>query len=187
MIDVNELRKGVTFEYEGGLWKVMDYSHNKPGRGKATIRIKANNMRTGVNVEMTFNSGTRVQDVRLEYRNLQYLYSDSEFYYFMDNETYEQMPVETSIVGGARNYLVENMEAKLTFHEGKVIDIELPLNVDLRVTGAEVAVRGDTATGLTKKVTVQTGVQVAVPSFVEQGDLIRVNTTTGEYVTRVKE
>lgn len=187
MIDVNELRKGVTFEYEGGLWKVVDYSHNKPGRGKATIRIKANNMRTGVNVEMTFNSGTRVQDVRLEYRNLQYLYSDSEFYYFMDNETYEQLPVETDIIGNKKDFMIENMEAKLTFYQGKVIDIELPLSVDLRVTNAEVAVRGDTATGLTKKITVETGLHVAVPSFVELGDLIRVNTSTGEYVTRVKE
>lgn len=187
MIDVNELRKGVTFEYEGGLWKVMDYSHNKPGRGKATIRIKAFNMRSGVNLEMTFNSGTRVQDVRLEYRNLQYLYSDNEFFYFMDNETYEQLPVESDIVGDTRNFMVENMEAKLTFYEGKVIDIELPMSVDLRVTKAETAVRGDTATGLTKKVIVETGLQVSVPSFVDLGDLIRVNSTTGDYVTRVKE
>ena len=187
MIDVNELRKGVTFEYDGGLWKVLEYSHNKPGRGKATIRVKCNNMRTGVNVEITFNSGERVQDVRLEYRNLQYLYNDGEFYYFMDTETYEQLPVEGKVVGDATNYLIENMEAKLTFYEDKVIDLELPLNVDLRVVQAEVVARGDTATGLTKKVKMATGLQVAVPSFVEVGDLVRVNTETGEYVTRVKE
>ena len=187
MIDVNELRKGVTFEYDNSLWKVIEYSHNKPGRGKATIRVKTKNLLTGSNLEMTFNSGDRVQDVRLEYRNLQYLYNDGSFYYFMDNETYEQMPVNPSVIEEAIPFLKENIEAKLTFYNGTIIDIELPQTVDLEVTEAEVAVRGDTATGLTKKVTVETGFKVAVPSFVEQGDVIRINTSTGSYQTRVKE
>jgi elongation factor P len=187
MIDVNELRKGVTFEHDSSLWKVLEYSHNKPGRGKATIRVKCRNMITGSNLEMTFNSGDRVQDVRLEYRQLQYLYNDGELYYFMDTENYEQMPVDKVVVEEAMQYLKENSEAKLTFYDGKVIDIDMPQTVDLLVTSAEVAVRGDTATGLTKRVTVETGLVVAVPSFVVEGDTVRVNTTTGDYVTRVKE
>ncbi|MBN2047679.1 MAG: elongation factor P [Anaerolineaceae bacterium] len=187
MIDVNELRKGVTFEMDGNLFKVLEYSHHKPGRGKATIRVKIRNLLTGANLEKTFNSGDRVQDVRLEYRNLQYIYNDGEFYTFMDNETFEQIQVEKDIVAEATNYLKEGMEVKLTFYEGRVIDIELPISVDLLVTEAEVAVRGDTATGLTKKVTTETGLQVAVPSFVEAGDVIRVDTRTDAYVTRVKE
>lgn len=187
MIDVNELRKGVTFEHDDSLWKVLEYSHNKPGRGKATIRVKCRNMITGSNLEITFNSGDRVQDVRLEYRQLQYLYNDGELYYFMDTETYEQMPVNKVVVEDAMQFLKENSEAKLTFYDGKVIDIDMPQTVDLLVTSAEVAVRGDTATGLTKRVTVETGLVVAVPSFVVEGDTVRVNTTTGDYVTRVKE
>jgi elongation factor P len=187
MIDVNELRKGVTFEHDSSLWKVLEYSHNKPGRGKATIRVKCRNMITGANLEITFNSGDRVQDVRLDYRQLQYLYSDGELYYFMDTETFEQMPVDRVVVEDAMQFLKENSEAKLTFYDGKVIDIDMPQTVDLLVTSAEVAVKGDTATGLTKRVTLETGLSVAVPSFVVEGDTIRVNTTTGEYVTRVKE
>lgn len=187
MIDVNELRKGVTFEHDDSLWKVLEYQHNKPGRGKATIRVKCRNMLTGANLEMTFNSGERVQDVRLEYRQLQYLYNDGVLYYFMDTETFEQMPVDKVVVEEAMQYLKENAEAKLTFYDGKVIDIEVPQSVDLLVTSAEVAVRGDTATGLTKQVTVETGLNVAVPSFVVEGDVIRINTSTGDYVTRVKE
>ena len=135
----------------------------------------------------TFNSSQSVQEVRLEYRQLQYLYNDGVLYYFMDTETYEQLPVDKVVVEEAMQYLKENADAKLTFYEGKVIDIEVPQSVDLLVTSAEVAVRGDTATGLTKRVTVETGLSVAVPSFVVEGDVIRVNTTTGDYVTRVKE
>ena len=150
MIDVNELRKGVTFEHDDSLWKVLEYSHNKPGRGKATIRVKCRNMLNGSNLEMTFNSSERVQDVRLEYRQLQYLYNDGELYYFMDTETFEQMPVDKVVVEEAMQFLKENSEAKLTFYNGKIIDIEVSQSVDLLVTSAEVAVRGDTATGLTK-------------------------------------
>lgn len=187
MIDVNALRKGVTFEYDNSLWKVIEYSHNKPGRGKATIRVKTRNMLTGANLEMTFNSGERVQDVRLEYRSLQYLYNDGSFYYFMDVKTFEQIPVSPEVVESAMKFLKETTEAKLTFYNGTIIDIELPQTVDLEVTSSEVSVRGDTATGLTKKVTIETGYKVAVPSFIKRGDKIRINTSTGEYQTRVKE
>lgn len=184
MIDVNDLRKGVTFEQDGTLYKVLDYHHNKPGRGNATIRIKAVNLRNGTNIEKTFQSGDRVQDVRLDYHNVQYLYNDGSLYYFMDTETYDQTALAKQILGDLAGFLTENLEAKLTLYEGEAIDIELPTSVDLKVTHAEVAVRGDTATGVTKKVTVETGITVQVPNFVEEGDVIKVDTRNGAYLTR---
>jgi elongation factor P len=185
MIDVNDLRKGVTFEYDGNLYKVMEYSHHKPGRGNATIRIKARNLRTGSNIDKTFQSGDRVQDARLDFHNSQYLYSDGEFFYFMDNDTFEQPAIKADVLGDNAGFLKEGMECKLTFYNGAPLDVELPLNVDLKVKRADVAVRGDTATGVTKKVQLETGIEIQVPNFVKEGDTIRVDTRTGEYVTRV--
>lgn len=185
MIDVNDLRKGVTFELDGSLYKVLDYSHNKPGRGNATIRIKAVNLRSGTQLEKTFQSGDRVQDVRLDFHNVQYLYNDGQFYYFMDLDTYEQPALTQEILGDSASYLKEGLEVKLTFYQGEPIDIDLPTSVDLEVTQADMAVRGDTATGVTKKVTTETGLQVQVPAFVEVGNVIRVDTRNGNYVTRV--
>jgi elongation factor P len=185
MIDVNELRKGVTFELDENLYKVLEYAHHKPGRGKATIRIKARNIRTGSTIDMTFNSSDRVQDIRLDYHKVQYLYTDGDFYHFMDLETYEQPALSRETLGEAVDYLIGNLEVKLTFHEGKALDIDLPTTVDLEVTEALPSVRGDTATGVTKRVTTQTGLEVDCPSFVEIGDVIKVDTRTGTYVTRV--
>ncbi len=185
MIDVNELRKGVIFELDDNLYKVLEYSHHKPGRGNATIRIKARDLRKGTTLEKTFTSGYRVQDVRLDYHNVQYLYNDGHLYYFMDNETYEQPAISAEIVADAIPYLKEGMEVKLTFYGTEPLDIELPVTVDMLVTEAETAVRGDTATGVTKRVKTETGLEVQVPAFVNAGDLIRVDTRTGEYVTRV--
>jgi len=185
MIDVNELRKGVTFELEGELYKVLDYAHNKPGRGQATIRIKARDLRKGTNLDMTFNSGNRVQDVRLEFNSAQFLYADDRFFYFMDNNTFEQYPVNKEIVGDLSDFLKANMEVKLMFYETEALDVELPTSVDLLVTKADPSIRGDTATGVTKKVITETGFEVQVPSFVEEGDKIRVDTRNGNYVTRV--
>ncbi len=185
MIDVNELRKGVTFELDGSLFKVLDYSHNKSGRGNASIRIKARNLFTGANIEKTFQSGDRVQDARLDFHNVQYLYSDGDLYYFMDNETFEQPGIRSDVLGDDAGYLKAGMEVKLTFYKGEPLDVELPTSVDLKVVQAEVAVRGDTATGVTKKVKTETGLEVNCPQFVKVGDVIRVDTRTGEYVTRV--
>lgn len=185
MIDVNELRKGVTFEQDGDLYKVLDYAHNKPGRGQATIRIKARDLRKGTTLEMTFNSGNRVQDVRLDYHNAQFLYADDRFFHFMDNQTYEQYPVNNDIIGDQTDFLKPNMDVKLMFYGSEALDVELPTSVDMEVTRAEPSVRGDTATGVTKKVVTETGLEVHVPSFVNEGDTIRVDTRNGEYVTRV--
>jgi elongation factor P len=185
MIDVNDLRKGVIFELDGSLFRVLEYTHHKPGRGNAIIRIKARNIRSGTNLEKTFQSGDRVQDIRLDYQNLQYLYNDGELYYFMNNETFEQPAIEKKMIGDAAGFLKEGMEVKLTFFQNEPLDIELPTSVDLKVVQADVAVRGDTATGVTKRVTVETGQPVDVPMFVKEGDVIRVDTRTGQYVTRV--
>lgn len=184
MIDVNELRKGVTFELDNSLYKVLGYEHHKPGRGKATIRIKARNLRTGTILEKTFSSGDRVQDVRLDYQKVQFLYSDGELYHFMNLETYEQPAISKELLGESALYLMEGLEVKITFYEGESLDIDLPTSVDLKVTQAAIAVRGDTATGVTKMVSTETGLQVQVPNFVEEGDVIRVDTRKGVYITR---
>jgi elongation factor P len=185
MIDVNDLRKGVTFELDGNLYKVLDYSHNKSGRGNATIRIKARNLLTGANIEKTFSSGQTIQDVNLDFHNVSFLYSDGDFYHFMDNETFDQPAIKGDALGESALYLKAGMEVKLTFYNGKPLDMELPTSVDLKVVEAEMAVRGDTATGVTKKVKTETGVEVQCPQFVNVGDTIRVDTRTGTYVTRV--
>lgn len=184
MIDVNDLRKGVIFELDGSLMRVLEYSHHKPGRGNAVIRIKARNMRTGSTIEKTFSSGDRVQDVRLDHNMATFLYSDDNFFHFMDVETFEQVAVPNDLVGDYAGFLKENMEVKLTFYQEQPLDIELPLTVDLKVVYAEASVRGDTATGVTKKVKTETGAEVSVPMFVSEGDVIRVDTRTGAYITR---
>ena len=185
MIDVNQLRKGVTFEMDGELWKVLDYQHHKPGRGNAIIRTRLRNLRTGTNLDRNFLSGERVQDVRLDHQSVQYLYTDGHLYHFMDTETYEQPALSAEVLGDAVKYLKEGVILELSSYEGKPLDIEVPITLDLRVTETEPAIRGDTATGATKSATVETGLQVQVPLFVKEGDVIRVDTRNGDYLTRV--
>jgi elongation factor P len=185
VIDVNELRSGVTFELDGNLYKVLEYAHHKPGRGKATIRTKVRDLRTGATTEKTFNSGDRVQDVRLDYRIAQFLYREGNVYHFMDTETYEQPALNASMLGDTVNYLKEGMEVKLTFYGIEPLEIEIPAGVELKVVEAEVSVKGDTATGATKTVTTETGLEVQVPLFIKDGDTIRVDSRTGAYITRV--
>jgi elongation factor P len=184
MIDVNDLRKGVTFEHDKRLYKVLEYSHNKPGRGNATIRTRIRDLRTGNIVEKTFQSGDRVQDIRLDHHQAQYLYSDGNLFHFMDTESYDQPAIAVAIIGENAPFLKEGLEVKLTFHDSEPIDIELPASVDLKVVEAEMGVKGDTATGATKTVTTETGLKVMVPLFVSTGDTIRVDTRTGDYLTR---
>jgi len=185
VIDVNELRKGVTFTMDGELYKVLEYQHHKPGRGKANIRTTLRNLRTGATIQNTFTSGDRVEEIRVERRGAQYLYNDGDLYYFMDTKTYEQTALPASVLGDQVRYLKDEMEVVLAMYEDEPLDVELPTTVDLEVIEAEMAIAGDTATGTLKKVTLETGLDVQVPLFVEQGDVIRVDTRTGEYVTRV--
>jgi elongation factor P len=185
MIDVNQLRKGTTFLEDGQIWKVTNYSHHKPGRGNATIRLSVRNMRSGVTREMTYNSGERVQDIRVEARPVEYLYDDGEFLTFMDLETYEQPQLRRDVFGDDVHFLKENMQITLLSYEGEVIDYQLPTTGDYKVVEAEPGYAGDTANNPSKKVTVETGLKVQVPIFVNVGDAIRVKTEDGSYVTRV--
>ncbi len=185
MIDVNQLRNGTNFTVDGDIYKVLNYHHNKTGRGGATIRVSVRNLRTGTTREMTFNSGDRVEDIRIETSAVEYLYSDGEFLTFMDLDTYEQPQMRRDVFGDDFLYLKENIQLKLLSYDNEIIDYELPPHVDHKITDAEMAVAGNTATGATKKVTTETGLQVTVPLFVEQGDTIRVDTRDGSYITRV--
>jgi elongation factor P len=185
MIDVHQLRKGTTFTLDGEIFKVIDFQHHKPGRGKAVIRTKIRNLRTGATLDKNFISGDRVEDIRIDRVEVQYLYNDGRFYYFMNNETYEQILLSADVLEDSVQYLVDNMTLNISVYEGEPIDVDLPITVDLRVVDAPMAVAGDTATGVTKSVTLESGLQVNVPLFVDEGDTIRVDTRTGEYVTRV--
>jgi elongation factor P len=185
MIEVNNLRKGVTFELDDDLFKVLDYQHIKVARGGATIRVKVRNLRSGATLEKTFNSGDRVQDIRLERREVQYLYPDGELYHFMDTETYEQPVLSADMLGDAVNYLTDGTTLSLLTYDGEAIDVEMPVTVELEVVDAEPGYAGDTAQGATKEVTVSTGLKLQTPLFVEVGDVIRVDTRDASYLTRV--
>ena len=185
MINANELRKGVIFTIDEQLYKVLDYHHHKPGRGLATIRVKAINLRTGSNIEKTFSSSEKVENVRLDYHKAQYLYNDGDYYYFMDTVTFDQPAFPADLLQDSIKFLKEETEVKLTFFGTEALDIELPTSVELEIIQADPAVRGDTATGVQKKVVCETGLEVNVPAFVMLGDTIKVDTRTGDYITRV--
>lgn len=186
MIGVQDLRKGTTFvDDDGNLYSVLEYAHNKQGRGNATINIKARNLRTGATVQKSFQSGGRVQDVRLETQKVQYLYHDGDNYIFMDNETYEQPVLSEELLGDHAHWLKEGVTLELLTYDGQAIDVELPTTVDLKVTETAPSFKGDTASGGGKPATLETGAVVTVPFFVQVGDSVRVDTRTGGYVTRV--
>jgi elongation factor P len=185
MIDVNQLRKGTIYLEDNNLLRVLDYSHNKTGRGGATIRVMVRNLRTGSTFERTYPSGNRIEDVRLESSEVEYLYDDGEFLTFMDQETYDQPQLRRDIFGDDIRYLKEGSRLKLVRYEAEIIDYELPTSVDFLVAESEMAVAGDTANSPTKKVTTETGLVVQVPMFVKEGDTIRVKTEDGSYLTRV--
>ncbi len=185
MIDVNKLRRGVSYEENGDLYKVTEYQHKKPGRGKATIRVYVRNLRTGSNSQKTYTSGDRVQDIRLEKRPFQYLYDDGQFYVFMDTATYEQKQLTRAVLEEDKHYLIDNMEMELLSYEGEVLDYKLPITMEFDIVETDNAIAGDTSSGATKLCTTQTGLQVRTPLFVKVGDRIRVNTESGEYLTRI--
>jgi elongation factor P len=185
MIDVNLLRKGVSFTMDDELFKVLTYQHHKPGRGKATIRTTLRNLRTGATIQHNFTSGDRVENVRLESRVVEYLFSDGEMLTFMDVETYDQPMMREDAFGDDKHYLKEGMQLKLLSLDEEIIDYELPTTWIYEVVDAEMAVAGDTATGATKKVVTDTGLTVTVPLFVSVGDQIKVNTAECTYVTRM--
>jgi elongation factor P len=186
MIGVQELRKGSTFiDDDGNLYKVLDYQHVKQGRGNATIKTKLRNVKTGSTTDKNFQSGGRVQDVRLDHQVVQYLYNDGEHYTFMDTKTYDQPVLSKELIGDAIGFLKENIEVELLTYDGQPIEIALPTTVDLKVADAAPGYKGDTASGGGKPATMETGVVVTVPFFVSVGDTVRVDTRDGSYVTRV--
>lgn len=185
MIDVNELRKGVSFELDGDIYRVIEYQHSKVARGAATIRVKLRNLRSGATLEKAFSSSDRVQDIRLDKRNVQFLYADGDLYHFMDTDTYEQPVLSATLLGDAIRYLTDNLTLTLLVYEGEPIEVELPTTVELEVVDAEPGYAGDTAQGATKEVTVSTGLKVETPLFVQIGNVIRVDTRDDRYVTRV--
>ena len=186
MISTGEVKKGVIIELDGQLMKVLDWSHIKMARGSAQVRMKLLNVRKGDIVERTFQAGTRWPRARVEQRKVQYLYSDGEAFNFMDVETYDQFTVPAALLGDDARYLVENTEIFVSSHESEILGVDLPVAVDLRVTQTDPGFAGDTATGAKKPATVETGLVVQVPLFVNEGDLLRVDTRTGDYVTRVQ-
>lgn len=185
MISANDLRRGSTFEMDGELYRVVEYQHSYLGRGSANVRVKMRNLRTGTTIERTFSPEDRINDVRLELREVQYLYNDGTLYYFMDTETYEQPALSAELLGDAVDYLTENMTLQISTHEGEPIDVVLPITVELKVIEAPPGFAGDTATGATKQVTLETGLKITTPLFVEEGDIIRVDTRTGQYLARL--
>jgi elongation factor P len=186
LISTGEVKKGVIIELDGHLMKVLDWSHIKMARGSAQVRMKLLNVRKGDIVERTFQAGTRWPRARVEQRKVQYLYSDGDTYHFMDTETYDQFTVPAALLGDDARYLVENTEVFVSSHESEILGVDLPVTVDLRVTQTDPGFAGDTATGAKKSATVETGLVVQVPLFVNEGDLLRVDTRTGDYVTRVQ-
>jgi elongation factor P len=187
MIEAAQLRKGTVIEMDGELYRVFDFQHQKIGRGGANVKTKLRNLGTGALADRTFGSDERLQDVRLESRRVQYLYNDGDLYHFMDLETYEQPALPLSSVEDVRQFLVENMELNLSMHEGRAVAIELPTTVDLEVQDTPPAFKGDTSSGGTKPATLTNGLVVAVPFFIERGDILRIDTRTGDYVTRVRD
>ncbi len=187
MAEVQTLRRSNIFEEDGNLWRVLEYQHIKVARGGATIRLKLRNVRTGSTVEKTYNNGARVNDVRLDSEEMQYLYNDGQFYYFMNTDTYEQVTLSPDALEGVIEFLTDNQTVRMESYEGEPISVELPTTVDLPVVWAEAAVAGDTANSPTKQVEVSTGYRLQVPMFVQEGDVVRIDTRDGSYITRVKQ
>jgi elongation factor P len=185
LIDTGSLRKGLIIEHEGELLRINEYQHVKQGRGSAFVRVTLKNIRTGSTVQQTFNAGTRFAQVRLERQRAQYLYGDGDDYHFMDLDTYEQFVLDSETLGDALNYLKVEDTIDLLTYQGEAIDIELPITVNLVVTQTDPGFKGDTATGGNKPATVETGLVVTVPLFISEGDTIKIDTRTGEYIERV--
>lgn len=185
MISAGDFRKGVTFEIDGEPFIVVDFQHVKPGKGAAFVRTKYRSLITGANREQAFNPSEKFPKARIETKDMQYLYNDGELYYFMDNETYEQIPLGGEQVEDAIKYLKENDNATLKFYKGKCFQVDAPNFVELRVTDTEPGIKGDTASNVTKRAVVETGTEILVPLFINEGDSIRIDTRTGEYLSRV--
>jgi len=186
MISTGDVKKGVIIELDGQLLKVLDWTHIKMARGSAQVRIKLQNVRRGDIVERTFQAGTRWPRARVEQRKVQYLYGDGDAFHFMDNETFDQFTVSAAQIGDDAKYLKETTEVLVTMYEAEVLGVDLPVSVDLVVTQTDPGFAGDTATGARKAAILETGLVVQVPLFVNEGDVLRIDTRNGEYMTRLQ-
>lgn len=185
MISAGEIRKGTTFEHEGQVFTVIDFLHVKPGKGAAFVRTKLRNVISGGVTDITFNPTTKLQEAIIERKEMQFLYSDGELYYFMDQETFEQIPLNYEKVEDAIKYLKENMFATIKFYKDDAFSVEAPNFVELQITQADPAVKGNTATNALRPATLETGAVVNIPMFVNEGDTIRIDTRNNEYMERV--
>ncbi|MFM7013721.1 MAG: elongation factor P [Actinomycetota bacterium] len=187
MATSNDLKNGLVLNIEGQLWTVIEFQHVKPGKGPAFVRSKLKNVLSGKVVERTFNAGVKVETANVDKREMNYLYNDGSGYVFMDNQTYDQMTLSDEVVSDAKDYLLENQEAIVAVYEGNPIYVELPASVVLEITYTEPGLQGDRSSGGTKPATVETGLQIQVPLFIEQNTKVRVDTRTGEYLGRVTD
>jgi elongation factor P len=185
-VSTNDLKNGMTLNVDGQLWTVLEFLHHKPGKGQAVVRTKLRNVMSGAVLDRTFKADEKVGLARVDRREMQYLYREGDHLVFMDNESYEQTHVPLDVVGDAIKYLVEGATALLPTFEGNPIGVELPAGVSLAISKTEPGVKGDRVSGALKPATLETGITVQVPLFVEEGDRIRVDTRTGEYLTREK-
>ena len=186
MISTSEFRKGAKIEYKGAPHEIMDFQHHKMGRGGAIVRTKLKNLITGSIFDDSFKGGEKFSTPNLEERTMQYLYSDGDHYHFMDNETYEQTPLTEAQLGDARKFLKENMEAKMLFYSGSPIAVEVPMFVELAIVKTDPGFKGDTASGGSKPAVLESGVTVKVPFHLNEGDIVKIDTRTSEYIERVK-
>ena len=184
MISTNDFKTGVTVEIDGDAWQVVEFQNVKPGKGAAFVRAKMRNLCTGSVVERTFNAAERLPNANVERKDMQYLYQDGDMYVFMDNETYEQLELNKAQLGNAINFLKENMNVKISSFNERILGVELPNTVELKVVETEPGIKGDTATGGSKNATMDTGYVVKVPLFINEGDVLRIDTRTGEYIER---
>jgi elongation factor P len=184
MISVNDFRTGLTIETDGGIWQVLEFQHVKPGKGAAFVRSKLRNLRTGSVQEKTFRAGEKVEKAHIENRRMQYLYASGDMHIFMDNETYEQIELSSKQIEHELKFLKENMEVYIMTYQGETLGVELPNTVELKVLETEPGIKGDTASNVTKPATLETGLVVQVPIFINEGETLIINTAEGKYVSR---
>ena len=185
MLSAGDFRNGVTFELDGDVMQVVEFQHVKPGKGAAFVRTKMKNVITGAVTERSFNPTEKFENAYVERKDMEYLYNDGDLYYFMDGETYEQVPISKNILSDNFKFVKENMICKIVSYKGNVFSVEPPLFVELVVTETEPGVKGDTATNVTKPATLETGAGIKVPLFINEGDIIKIDTRTSEYLQRV--
>lgn len=185
MISAGDFRNGITIELDNNVYQIIEFQHVKPGKGAAFVRTKLKNIKSGGVIEKTFRPTEKCPQARIDRKDMQYLYSDGDLFHFMDTDTYEQIALDAETVGDALKFVKENEMCKVCSHNGSVFSVEPPLFVELEITDTEPGFKGDTATGANKPAVVETGASVNVPLFVEQGDKIKIDTRTGEYLSRV--